>query len=155
MKPEDATFFWRQLFTASDRLRDWGASDYEQLFVNMTFNQLRMIKFVYILNREYPDGVTLKVLAESLSITPAAASEMVDALVRKDMLRREHNQQDRRAVAITLAPGSRKRFQECEAAFDQLSAEFLKGINPDERETFLKVLGQLNEYIDSNFSKEK
>ena len=85
MKPEDANIVWRQMFMASDRMRDIGAADYEPLLANMTFNQLRMIKIVYQLNRDFPDGVTLKVLAESLSITPAAASEMVDALVRKDM----------------------------------------------------------------------
>ena len=120
MKTEDATALWQQMFSVSDRMRDIGSSDYKQLFVNMTFNQLRMIKIVYVLNREYPEGVTLKVLAESLSITPAAASEMVDALVRKGMLSREHNPQDRRAVAISLAPFSRKKFQECEQTFDRL-----------------------------------
>ena len=119
MKSEEATTFWRQFFAAADRMREIGSSDYEQLLVNMTFNQLRMIKIVYLLNREFPEGVTLKVLAESLSITPAAASEMVDALVRKDMLRRDHNPQDRRAVAISLAPTSRRKFQECEQTFDR------------------------------------
>ena len=72
MKSEEATTFWRQFFAAADRMREIGSSDYEQLLVNMTFNQLRMIKIVYLLNREFPEGVTLKVLAESLSITPVA-----------------------------------------------------------------------------------
>lgn len=147
MKPEEATLFWRQLFAVSDRMRDLGTSGYEQMLVNMTFNQLRMIKIVYQLNREFPEGVTLKVLAESLSITPAAASEMVDALVRKDMLRREHNPQDRRAVAITLAPSSRKRFHECEEAFDRLTVDFLDGLKAEDREVFLKVVKQFNDYI--------
>lgn len=72
---------------------------YTQQLVNLTFNQLRMIKIVHVLNRDAPEGITLKTLAEALSITPAAASEMVDALVRKDVLRRDHNPLDRRAVA--------------------------------------------------------
>ena len=46
MKSEEATTFWRQFFAAADRMREIGSSDYEQLLVNMTFNQLRMIKIV-------------------------------------------------------------------------------------------------------------
>ena len=155
MKPEEASIVWRQMFAASDRMRDIGASDYEPLLVNMTFNQLRMIKIVYQLNREFPDGVTLKVLAESLSITPAAASEMVDALVRKDMLRREHNPQDRRAVAITLAPASLKKFQECERTFNRLTADFLNGLTADECDAFQKTVAKFNDYIFAHAGKDE
>lgn len=147
MKTEDATVFWRQMFSLSDRMRDIGSSDYKQLLVNMTFNQLRMIKIVYILNREYPEGVTLKVLAESLSITPAAASEMVDALVRKGMLKRDHNPQDRRAVAISLAPMSRKKFQECEQTFDRLATGFFETLSEEERCVFAGTMAKFHDYI--------
>ena len=155
MKPEDANIVWRQMFMASDRMRDIGASDFEPLLANMTFNQLRMIKIVYQLNREFPDGVTLKVLAESLSITPAAASEMVDALVRKDMLRREHNPQDRRAVAITLAPASLKKFQECERTFNRLTADFLNGLTAEERDAFVKTVEKFQDYIFAHAGKDE
>lgn len=147
MKTEDATALWQQMFSVSDRMRDIGSSDYKQLLVNMTFNQLRMIKIVYVLNREYPEGVTLKVLAESLSITPAAASEMVDALVRKGMLSREHNPQDRRAVAISLAPFSRKKFEECEQTFDRLTTGFLETLDEGERSAFMVTMAKFYDFI--------
>jgi len=153
MKPEEANTVWRQMFSASDRMRDIGASDYEQLLETMTFNQLRMIKNVYQLNRESTEGVTLKVLAESLSITPAAASEMVDALVRKDMLRREHNPQDRRAVAITLAPASLAKFRDCEKTFNRLTADFLGGLTPEEKDIFLKTVEKFHVYIFAHTGK--
>lgn len=155
MKPEDANIVWRRMFAASDRMRDIGASDYEALLSNMTFNQLRMIKIVYQLNRDFPDGVTLKMLAESLSITPAAASEMVDALVRKNMLCREHNVQDRRAVAITLAPASLKKFQECERTFNRLTTGFLGGLSEEERASFLNSLEKFHDYIFTNAEKSE
>ena len=155
MKSEEATTFWRQFFAAADRMREIGSSDYEQLLVNMTFNQLRMIKIVYLLNREFPEGVTLKVLAESLSITPAAASEMVDALVRKDMLRRDHNPQDRRAVAISLAPASRRKFQECEQTFARLTAGFFAELSQAEKEAFEATMTKFREYIFAHCGKEE
>ncbi len=147
MKTEEATALWQQMFSLADRMRDIGSSDYKQLLVNMTFNQLRMIKIVYVLNREYPEGVTLKVLAESLSITPAAASEMVDALVRKGMLTREHNPQDRRAVAITLAPFSRKKFLECEQTFDRQTIDFLESLEENERAIFMSVMAKFHDFV--------
>lgn len=147
MKSEEATTFWRQFFAAADRMREIGSSDYEQLLVNMTFNQLRMIKIVYVLNREFPEGVTLKVLAESLNITPAAASEMVDALVRKDVLCRDHNPQDRRAVAIRLAENCRKRFLEGEKNFDHVTADFLNTLSEERRNSFLSGLEALHNFL--------
>ena len=129
MKREETTRVWRTLFEATDWMRNINAGLIDQTFLNLTFNQLRMIKIVYVLNREFPEGVTLKVLAESLNITPAAASEMVDALVRKDVLCRDHNPQDRRAVAIRLAENCRKRFLEGEKNFDHVTADFLNTLS--------------------------
>ena len=142
MKSEEATTFWRQFFAAADRMREIGSSDYEQLLVNMTFNQLRMIKIVHVLNRDAPEGITLKTLAEALSITPAAASEMVDALVRKDVLRRDHTPLDRRAVAISLSDSSRKGFNSGERKLDEMSRTFLDSLSKEDRENFFRLLGE-------------
>ena len=147
MKLDEATRCWRQLFALTDQLRDQGADGYTQQLVNLTFNQLRMIKIVYVLNREFPEGVTLKVLAESLNITPAAASEMVDALVRKDVLCRDHNPQDRRAVAIRLAENCRKRFLEGEKNFDHVTADFLNTLSEERRNSFLSGLEALHNFL--------
>jgi DNA-binding MarR family transcriptional regulator len=51
-----------------------------------------------------PEGVTLKKLAETMRVTPAAASVMVDLLVKKKMLKRTRSKNDRRAVLIRLTP---------------------------------------------------
>ncbi len=142
MKLDEATKCWRQLFSVTDQMRDLGSDGYSQLLVNLTFNQLRMIKIVHLLNRDTPEGITLKTLAEALSITPAAASEMVDALVRKDVLRRDHNPQDRRAVAISLSDYSRKRFNTCERKFDDLTRAFLDSLSESDREAFHRLIGQ-------------
>jgi DNA-binding MarR family transcriptional regulator len=51
-----------------------------------------------------PEGVALKKLAEMMGVTPAAASVMVDLLVKKKMLKRTRSKNDRRAVLIRLTP---------------------------------------------------
>ena len=100
MKREETTRVWRTLFEATDWMRNINAGLIDQTFLNLTFNQLRMIKIVYVLNREFPEGVTLKVLAESLNITPAAASEMRAGCL--DLLRRRDKQA--KLPALSLSP---------------------------------------------------
>ena len=57
-----------------------------------------------------PEGVTLKKLAETLGVTPAGASVMVDLLVKKKMLKRSKSKSDRRAILIRLTPDTANLF---------------------------------------------
>jgi DNA-binding MarR family transcriptional regulator len=59
---------------------------------------------------ESREGVTLKKLAETMSVTPAAASVMVDLLVKKKMLKRTKSKSDRRAILIRLTPDTSDLF---------------------------------------------
>jgi DNA-binding MarR family transcriptional regulator len=60
---------------------------------------------------EFPGGVALKKLAETMGVTPAAASVMVDLLVKKKMLKRTRSKSDRRAVLIRLTPDTAGLFE--------------------------------------------
>ncbi len=144
---QNPTKVWRQLFRVVDSLSVSNAVLVDRTISNLTYNQLRMMKMVYILNRDFPEGVTLKVLAESLGITPAAASEMVDAMVRKEVLLRELNAQDRRAVAIQLSEDCRQRFLEGEKNFDRLIGDFFKTVSKEEIEAFDSTLDRLQEFL--------
>ena len=72
---------------------------------------------------------------------------MVDALVRKDVLCRDHNPQDRRAVAIRLAENCRKRFLEGEKNFDHVTADFLNTLSEERRNGFLSGLEALHNFL--------
>ena len=63
------------------------------------------------------------------------------------MLSREHNPQDRRAVAISLAPFSRKKFQECEQTFDRLTTGFLETLDEGERSAFMATMAKFYDFI--------
>ena len=85
--------------------------------------------------------------AEKLGITPAAASEMVNTLVRKGVFTREENPTDRRAISIRISGDFQKRFRQSELLFDRLTADFMKTIDPEEREIFAKVLRLWNDHV--------
>ena len=68
----------------------------------LTETQSNTVIAIRQLCEESPEGVTLKKLAETMGVTPAAASVMVDLLVKKRMLKRTKSKSDRRAVLIRL-----------------------------------------------------
>jgi DNA-binding MarR family transcriptional regulator len=71
-----------------------------------------------------PHGTTLKKLAETIGVTPAAASVMVDLLVSKRMLERSRSESDRRAVLIRLTPETARLFK----ASDQSLRKSFEGL---------------------------
>ena len=72
-------------------------------YYELTMAQTRAVKLVSRLTRFNPEGVSLKVLSEQLSISAAATSELVEILVKKGWLVREQSLSDRRSVCIRLS----------------------------------------------------
>ena len=60
---------------------------------------------------EHPEGISLKTLAETMGVTAAAASVMVDLLVSKNLLARSRSEDDRRAVLVRLTPEASRLFE--------------------------------------------
>lgn len=76
----------------------------------LTETQSNTVIVVRQLCDESPEGITLKKLAETMGVTPAAASVMVDLLVKKKMLKRTKSKSDRRAILIRLTPDTAHLF---------------------------------------------
>ena len=80
---------------------------------------------------ECPEGVTLKKLAETMGVTPAAASVMVDLLVKKKMLTRTRSKNDRRAVLIRLSPDYGGLFEISEESLRRASPSWRSSLGPE------------------------
>jgi DNA-binding MarR family transcriptional regulator len=76
----------------------------------LTETQSNTVIVVRQLCDQSPEGITLKKLAETMGVTPAAASVMVDLLVKKKMLKRTKSKSDRRAILIRLTPDTAHLF---------------------------------------------
>ncbi len=77
---------------------------------DVTRTQANTVIAVKNLCEKQPEGVTLKKLSETIGVTPAAASVMVELLVKKRMLRRTRSKNDRRAILIRLHPETARLF---------------------------------------------
>lgn len=141
MAEYDSGSIFKRLLAASGVLRDdQGQQSEERQLFKLTINQLRMVKNVHGLVGDSGSGVKLKALAESLDITPAAASEMVETLVSKGVLTRSSSALDRRSVSIQLGDKLQKRIRSREESFDRLAENYLAGLPQEDREKFLSIL---------------
>ena len=102
--------FWRDLIHVSDIMRAYTAPAALDKWSDITIRQVNIMKTVWTLQNENPSGVTLKRLAQDLNLSSATMSETVDTLVRKDILQRQQNPNDRREVLITLSKLSEEVF---------------------------------------------
>lgn len=85
------------------------------------------------------EPVRLADLAETLAITPATASDAVQALAAKGLLRRRRDPADRRALALGLTPAGRRLAQEL-AHWPDFLAAAVESLAPAEQVIFHRAL---------------
>ena len=98
---------------------------------DLTETQSNTVIAIRQLCDESPEGVTLKKLAETMGVTPAAASVMVDLLVKKKMLKRTRSKNDRRAVLIRLTPDTSSHFDISEESLRQSVMILQESLGPE------------------------
>jgi len=89
--------------------------------------------------------MTMGQLSELLSVTHGVATRMVDRLLKKGMVERHRDENDRRVVLISLTRlGARVSARVVEAAMSEIRSAF-KNVSQRDREEFLALLGRIEE----------
>lgn len=145
---------WRLLFQIVDRLRE-SALDQQrpheiELAMNLTLRQQQLLRNICILTEARPEGGSLKELAASLSLTSGAASAMVEMFVRRELLERRQDEEDRRAVRIRLSESGRRLIRELEQRFSHMTGRFLARHPADESARLIALLEQFNSELQTN-----
>jgi len=99
---------------------------------DINFGQLRLL---FMLSRSGP--VSIGQLAAKIGVTPATASELVDRLERRGLVRRLHRTDDRRVVDCELSEDGARLIAEVAGARRQALRRILSVLTPEE-------LGQLD-----------
>lgn len=137
----------RNLFFSVRNLQEFCCPEIPGEAKKFTLSQFRVMNRVYRWTRDQKQGISLKILARVLEVTPAAASEMVETLVRKEVLVRSENPNDRRSVYIILAPDWEQRFQTCERILDQVMGEYLDALPAERRASAVETFAGLADFI--------
>ena len=137
---------WEKLFQLPGNIRGGDIRDVSQGLSRLSLNQLVLLNTLYKLTRDKTSGVALKTLAAELKVTAATASEMVDTLVRREIVERRHSESDRRAVEIRLQKEWLELFRQHERNYDRRVNAFFSD-RPAEREEFERVVDELNRFL--------
>jgi len=89
-------------------------------------------------------GVSVKDLAEMLSVTSGAVTQFIDSLVEKDLVRREEDANDRRVLKITLTNKAEDRFKEFKKNYFQSVKPLFDDLTDKEILQLLTLLQKIN-----------
>lgn len=88
------------------------------------------------------------VLAEEAGVTPPTVTRILDALERRDVIRRERAPEDRRAVTVTLTDSGRELLERQQRWVRQRRAAFVQSLPEEQRALVAPLLTDLARLID-------
>ena len=82
---------------------------------------------------------TMSQLAQEIVLSMSSATMIVDKLVQKKIVSREHSSADRRVVMIRLTPGGTETFKTIYDEFVRIGRTMLESLNEHEQDTLLHL----------------
>src|SRR5436190_20209954 len=94
------------------------------------------------------EGLNQGSLADLLEVEPITLCRMIDRLEEAGLVERRRDPADRRAWRIHLKPAAAPMLVKLEEMGSAFNADMLAGISAADRETVLRVLGQMRGNLD-------
>lgn len=139
----------KELIHLSEWLRESAAPRQESQghFDDLSLRHLDVIRVVWTLQEENPEGTTLKRLAEELKLTPGTVSGLVDTLVKRGTLSRVQGKDDRRKVNISLTEESLRVIDRIIARMNETAKKLFSCLDEEEKNTLEAGFEKLNRRI--------
>lgn len=119
---------------------------------DLTMKQFRVAMFLFI-----GESMRMSCIAEILGVSMATATGIVNRLVEQDIVQREHDLEDRRAVICQLSPHGKKLLSQTWQSFRENTRRILVAIPEDKinlvRETLMLLL-ETSEALKEEMIKE-
>ena len=110
----------------------------------LSMPQFHTIMIVRALGR-----ITITELSDRLGVSPPSASAMVDRLVEKGILNREHGTEDRRKVMVQISPDASKDIEGVEETILRSFVEIVERIGPETARKWCEVLDQVKSVLEN------
>ncbi len=135
---------WKTLFQITEALElaalRKDARSHNRLYGSLTFSQSRVCVALIRLLEKQPSGVSLKELAAELKISPGATSELVEELVRKGIVSRTQNENDRRSVSIRFLDNVMALHQSASREIERTYRKMLDVLSGEEQREWERLL---------------
>jgi len=109
--------------------------------------ELSMPQYHAIMVVRMQGQITMTELSEQLGVSPPSASAMVDRLVGKGILIREHSRKDRRKVVVRVSPEVRKNIEGVEETILRSFVELVEKIGPQTARQWCQVLERVKSVL--------
>jgi DNA-binding MarR family transcriptional regulator len=125
---------WRQILAGSTR------SLYALLAeLDLSMTQLKLLHVLV----ECETEVSIKELAEDLSMSLPNASRTIDGLLQRGLLERREDEHDRRVKRVGATPAARELIDRVDTARLQGLEAWAERLSPEQRQTLLTALSSL------------
>ena len=91
-------------------------------------------------------GISIKELAEKTDVTPGAVSQFVDILVKKNLVTRVEDPDDRRYIRVMLSENAKTRFIKLRKDFLLSATRAFNTLSNDEIDQLIKLLNKVSSY---------
>ncbi|MBS4208722.1 MarR family transcriptional regulator [Bacillus sp. FJAT-50079] len=122
----------------------------EQLMEELSLEQFSLVRMLYL-----QGPIRSSELAEKQLVHKSAISARVEKLVKKGLVERERDEEDRRNVFLTLTKEGRMVYEELEKNINRFVESILHDISEAEMESFLNVYEKIATYIENYEGEEK
>ncbi len=89
--------------------------------------------------------LNLAAVADQLGVNPSNASRTCDQLVRRELVERRENPEDRRNIALALAPAGEQLLGSVMRRRQELLAEVVARLAPDEQQDLMQAMTRFNQ----------
>ena len=102
----------------------------------------------------HPAGLRMNELSQRLMVSGGNVTGITDQLERERLVTRTLDPRDRRALTVKLTTAGLKRFREMAAQNELWTIELLQGLNREEKQMMLEILGKLKIHIGGKRGQE-
>ncbi|MFP4460148.1 MAG: MarR family winged helix-turn-helix transcriptional regulator [Candidatus Zixiibacteriota bacterium] len=113
---------------------------HKPLLRDISGGQVHLIRTAQRMLRHRQDGLKLKELCDELGVTPASASSMVDRLVKKGILVRKQDPNDRRSIRIILSDKLQREFHHQDTMMNKNAEEIIRELDDEVIDKWQEVM---------------
>ena len=106
----------------------------------ITFSRIRVLTY---LAQAQGEQVSIRDLAEELGVTSGGVSQMIDSLVKSDMVCRTTSKEDRRVVYLSISENAKRSLEVLSKYLHDRVAKAMAKIPADDREVMARSLRTL------------
>lgn len=125
------------------RVKQYAQRSFLQNSFDITIDQWSVLKLLY-----QQDALTHKDLAEKLGKDQPTLTRIIDIIIKKKLVERVENPQDRRSLTIHLTPAGVAKVEELSPAVKRIRMKAWENLSDEDFQHFLRILNTIYDNLD-------